>query len=203
MNTPKHHNEQSHHKQFNMFSEAKMRRLIDKFNNTYNSTIKCTPKEMHENKDLEIKFIYRNQKHKHTQRGIKDFRLNTDDMVRYRIDKNPLEKRRYRYSPESYKVVGRERALYIIQARDGSTLLMPRWKLIKCDERVYPWKSTIPGNTKGTIERIVSHNPRNDTYQVIFEGSPDEYTVSVADIRQRTPQIMTKLERDFFARNRN
>jgi hypothetical protein len=80
---------------------------------------------------------------------------------------------------------------------------MPRWKLIKCDERVYPWKSTIPDNKKGTIERIVSYNPRNETYNVIFEGSPDEYTVSVADIRQRTPQIMTKLERDFFARNRN
>ena len=52
-----------------------------------------------------------------------------------------------------------------------------------------------------TIERIVSHNPRNDTYKVVFEGSPDEYTVSVADIRQRTPQIMTKLERDFFNKN--
>ena len=201
MNTPKHYNEQSHHKQFNMFSEAKMRRLINKFNNSYNSTIKCTPREMHENKDLEIKFIYRNQKHRHNQRGIKDFRLNMGDMVRYRIEKNPLEKRRYRYSPESYKVVGRERAFYIIQARDGSSLLMPRWKLIKCDERIYPWKSTIPGNTKGTIERIVSHNPRNDTYKVIFEGSPDEYTVSVADIRQRTPQIMTKIERDFFNRS--
>ena len=74
--------------------------------------------------------------------------------------------------------------------------------MIKCDERIYPWKSTIPGNTKGTIERIVSHNPRNDRYKVIFEGSPDEYTVSVADVRQRTPQIMTKIERDFFAQQR-
>ena len=198
MNTPKRYNEQSHHKQFNMFSVDKMRRLVAKYNNSYNRTIKCTPREMHENKELEIKFIYRNQKYRHIQRGIKDFRFNMGDMVRYRIDKNPLEKRRYRYSPESYKVVGRERAFYIIQARDGSSLLMPRWKLMKCDETVYPWKTTIPGNTKGTIERIVSYNPRADTYKVIFEGSPDEYTVSAADIRHRTPQVMTKLEKDFF-----
>ena len=198
MNTPKHYHEQSHHRQFNMFSVDKMRRLVNKYNNSYNRTLKCTPKEMHENKELEIKFIYRNQKYRHIQRGIKDFRLNNGDMVRYRIDKNPLEKHRYRYSPESYKVVGRERAFYIIQARDGSSLLMPRWKLIKCDENVYPWKTTIPGNTKGTIERIVSYNPRNDTYKVIFEGSKQEYTVSASDLRHRTPQVMTKLERDFF-----
>ena len=202
MNTPKRQNEQSHHKQFNTFSEAKMNRLINQYNNRYNSTIKCTPKQMFENQELEIKFIYKNQKHKNNQRGIRDFHFMPGDFVRYRMNKDPLVKHRYRYSPESYKVVGKERAHYIIQAKDGSSLLMPRWKLMKCDERIYPWKTTIPGNTKGTIQKIVSHNPRNDTYKVIFEGSPDEYTVSVADIRQRTPQIMTKLERDFFAQQR-
>ena len=51
---------------------------------------------------------------------------------------------------------------------------------------------------KVLLKKIVSYNPRKETYNVIFEGSPDEYTVSVADIRQRTPQQMTKLERDFF-----
>ena len=76
---------------------------------------------------------------------------------------------------------------------------MPRWKLIKCDENIYTWKTTIHGSTKVTIERIVSHNPRNDTYQVIFEGSPDKYTVSAADLRQRTPQLMTKIEKEYFA----
>ena len=200
LNTPQRYNEQSHHKQFNMFSVAKMRSLINKYNNSYHSTIKCTPREMHENRDLEIKFIYKNQKYKHVQRGIKDFHFNIGDMVRYRIDKSPFEKHRYRYSPESYKIAGRERAFYILEARDGSTLLMPRWKLIKCDESIYPWKTTIPGNSKGTIERIISHNPKNDTYKVIFEGSPHQYTVSAADIRHRTPQFMTQLEKEFFNR---
>ena len=201
MNTPKAHNEQSHHKQFLAFSEAKMRRLINKYNNSYNRTIKCTPKEMHEDKNKEIEFIYQNQEHKHVQRGIKNYQLMPEDFVRYRINKDPLVKRRYRYSPESYKVVGRERSFYIIQARDGSSLLMPRWKLIKCNENIYPWKSTIPGSSKGTIERIVSYNDTNDTYRVIFEGSPEEYTVTAAEIRHRTPQIMTKIEKDYFAKH--
>ena len=114
------------------------------------------------------------------------------------MNKDPLVKHRYRYSPESYKVVGKERAHYIIQAQDGSSLVVPRWKLIKCDERKYPHKTTIPNSSKGTIQRIVSHDADNDTYRVIFEGSPDEYTVTAAELRHRTPQVMTKLEKDYF-----
>ena len=198
MNTPKHPHEQSHHPQFNHFSEAKMRRLVTQYNNHYNSTLKCTPKEMHEDREREIKFIYRNQKYRHVQRGIKDFHLPMDSYVRYRIEKDPLVKHRYRYSPESYKVVGKERAMYVLQAADGSTLLMPRWKLIKADPTIYPLKSTI-GNTTGTIERIVSYDDANDSYRVVFEGSPEEYTVTAAQIRHRTPQVMTKMEKDYFA----
>ena len=153
---------------------------------------------MHNNKALEIKFIHRNQKHKNNQRGIKDYHLMPGDFVRYRMNKDPLVKHRYRYSPESYKVVGKERAHYIIQAQDGTSLVVPRWKLIKADEQKYPWKSTIPGTTKGTIQRIVLHDADKDTYRVIFEGSPDEYTVTAAELRHRTPQVMTKLEKDFF-----
>ena len=201
MNTPKRHNEQSHHKQFLAFSEAKMQRLANKYNNSINSTIKCTPKEMLEDKDKEIEFIYQNQQYKHVQRGIKDFQLMPGDFVRYRIQKDPLVKRRYRYSPESYKVTGKERALYIIQAQDGTSLIMPRWKLIKCDEAIYPWKTTIPGSSRGTIERIVSYDPSRDIYKVIFEGSPEEYEVTAADLRRRTPQVMTKIERDYFTTN--
>lgn len=198
MNTPKHHNEQSHHKQFNTISQAKMTRLKNQYNDKYNRTIKCTPKEMFENKELEIKFIHRNQKHKNVQRGIKDYHLMPGDFVRYRMNKDPLVKHRYRYSPESYKVVGKERAHYIIQAQDGTSLVIPRWKLIKADEQKYPWKSTIPGTTKGTIQRIVSYDPATEKYKVIFEGSPNEYEVSVAELRHRTPQVMTKLEKDYF-----
>ena len=198
MNTPKHPHEQSHHPQFNHFSEPKMRRLVNQYNNKYNSTLRCTPKEMHENRNLEAKFIMRNQKYKHVQRGIKDFTLKQGEYVRYRMPNDPLTKHRYRYSPESYKVAGRERAMYIIQAADGTSLLMPRWKLIKADPAKYPLKTTT-GGTKGTIERIVSYDAANDKYTVVFEGSPQEYTVTTAEMRHRTPQVMTKMEKDYFA----
>jgi hypothetical protein len=57
MNTPKHHHEQSHHKQFNTFSIAKMNRLKSEYNNHYIKSLKCSPKEMFEDKQKEIKFI--------------------------------------------------------------------------------------------------------------------------------------------------
>ena len=201
MNTPKHHHEQSHHKQFNTFSVAKMNRLKNEYNNHHIETLKCTPQEMFDDPEKEKKFIYRMQKYKNVQRGIHDFTLKQGDFVRYRINKDPLVKRRYRYSPESYKVVGKERGMYIIQAADGTSLLIPRWKLIPADPDRYPHKTTIPGTSKGTIERIVSYDPATDKYQVVFEGSPKEYTVTAAEMRHRTPQVMTALEKQFFAAN--
>ena len=201
MNTPKRHHEQSHHKQFNTFSVAKMNRLKNEYNNHHIETLKCTPQEMFDDPEKEKKFIYRMQKYKNVQRGIHDFTLKQGDFVRYRINKDPLVKRRYRYSPESYKVVGRERGMYIIQAADGSSLLIPRWKLIPADPDKYPHKTTIPGSSKGTIERIVSYDPATDKYQVVFEGSPNTYTVTAAEMRHRTPQVMTALEKQFFAAN--
>lgn len=198
MNRPKYPHEQSHDKQFLSFSEDKMRRLVEQYNRSYNRTLKCSPSEMMDDINKEIKFIHRNQKHRHVQRGIRDYTLKQGDFVRYRMNRDPLVKHRYRYSPESYMVVGREHGHYIIQAADGSSLLMPRWKLIKSDVNVYPHKTQLDSKI-GTIERIVSHDPRTDTYQVIFEGSPDEYTVTASEMRHRTPQVMSKLEREYFA----
>ena len=115
------------------------------------------------------------------------------------MGRDPLVKHRYRYSPESYKITGKDHAHYIIQAADGSTLLMPRWKLIKSDVNVYPHKTQLDSKL-GMIQRIVSHNPRTGTYRVVFEDSPDEYILTAAELRRRTPQIMTTLEREYFDR---
>ena len=71
----KKYNEQSDDRQFQTFSISKMHRLKDAYNNKYNSTIKCTPKEMLNDKSKEIAFITRMQQHKSFQRGIKDYCL--------------------------------------------------------------------------------------------------------------------------------
>ena len=197
MNIPKKYNEQSDDRQFQTFSVAKMNRLKDAYNNKYNSTIKCTPKEMLNDKSKEIAFITRMQQHKSFQRGIKDFKLNTGDYVRYRLDKVPLTKHRYNYTFESYKISGREGAQYILTARDGTTTVKPRFKLIKCDVHVFPWAKSV-GNHYGVVEKIISHNPRTGKYKVKYENSDKLGEIPASFLRGRFPQYMSQMEKDFF-----
>ena len=198
MNTPSKHNEQSHDFQFNTFTISKMNRLMHAYNNTRNSTINCTPSEMFNDKQKEIDFIINNQIYKDKQRGIKDYNIPVGTFVRYRMDKKPLTKHRYNYSPEAYKVTGKDGALYIIQARDGSSLTVPRWKLIKTNVNVFPHKTKLTNNI-GTVKRIISYNPRSDKYTVLFEGSNQHYKISPSALRQHSPQEMSQIEREYFA----
>ncbi len=197
MNTPKHYREQSTDKQFNYFSIAKMNQLKHAYNNKFNSTIKCTPQEMFNDKSKEIDFITRMQQHKSFQRGIKDFKLKDGTYVRFRLDKKPLTKHRYNYTFESYKVSGREGANYILTAADGTTTTKPRYKLLPCDVRVYPLARSL-SNNRGVVERIISHNPRTNKYTVKYENWDETDEIPASYLRGRHPQRMSQMERDYF-----
>ena len=197
MNIPKQYNQQSTDNQFNTFSIAKMNRLMNEYNNRYNSSIRCTPKEMFNDKSKEIEFIGRMQKHKNKQHGIKDFKLNVGTFVRIRLDKIPLTKHRYNYSFESYKISGKEGSNYILTARDGTTTVKPRYKLIKANVNVFPWSKSL-GNNVGTVERIVAYNPRSNKYKVKYEHVAKLDEIPASYLRGRFPQIQSQLEKDFF-----
>ena len=201
MNIPKHYHEQSTDRQFNYFSIAKMNQLKHTYNNKYNSTIKCTPQEMFNDKSKEIDYITRIQQHKNFQRGIKDFKLKTGTYVRFRLDKKPLTKHRYNYTYESYKVSGREGSNYILTAADGTTTTKPRYKLLVCDVNVYPLARSL-GNNRGVVERIISYNSRTNKYTVKYENCDDVDEIPASYLRGRMPQRMSQLERDFFAQQR-
>ena len=197
MNIPKHYHEQSTDKQFQTFSTAKMRRLIDEYNNKYNSSIRCKPIDMHNDINKEIKFITRMQRIKNNRHHIKDFKLPVGSYVRFRLDKQPLTKHRYNYTHESYKISGYEGSNYILTARDGTTVTKPRFKLIKADVRTFPWSKSL-GNNKGVVERIVSYNPRTNKYKVKFEGSDELDEIPASFLRGRYPQRMSQMEKDYF-----
>ena len=197
MNIPKHFHEQSADKQFQFFSIAKMKRLINEYNNKYNSSIRCTPKQMYDDRSKEIAFITRIQRHKDAQRHIKDFKLNTGDYVRFRLDKVPLTKHRYNYTFESYKVSGKEGSNYILTAKDGTTTIKPRFKLLKTDVHVFPWAKSL-GNNVGVVERIVAYNSRTNKYKVKYENSDVLDEIPASFMRGRHPQRMSQIEKDFF-----
>ena len=202
MNIPKRYNEQSSDKQFQFFSVAKMNRLVAEYNNKYNSTIKCTPKEMFNDKNKEIAFITRMQELKDKRNHIKDFKLKNGEYVRFRLDKKPLTKHRYNYTFESYKVSGKEGSMYILTARDGTTTVKPRFKLIKADVNVYPWSKSL-GNNEGVVEKIISHNPRTHKYKVKYENYDKLDEIPESYLRGRFPQRMSQMEKDFFKQQPN
>ena len=141
------------------FSIEEMREFVHEYNNTVHSTIKCTPREMFENMDLEMEWIrkcYRSQK---VQKRIKDFNLPIGSYVRYRMNKNDLAgtKRRTQYSIEKYRIIKKIGNRYILQPLDsvsGGFITKSRFELIPAENK-YPYGRTfyqsqsIPPNSIG------------------------------------------------------
>ena len=160
---------------------------------------------MFNDKSKEIAFITRMQKYKNKQHGIKDFKLPVGTFVRIRLDKVPLTKHRYNYSFESYKISGKEGANYILTAKDGTTTVKPRFKLVKADVNVFPWSKSL-GNNVGTVEKIISYDKRSNKYTVKYQGVAKHDVIPASYLRGRYPQRKSQMEINFFknlAKNKN
>ena len=194
-------NKQSTDEEFKSFSIEKMNELIDVYNNTYHSAIKCTPKEMFDNEELEKEYIFNCMDKHEKQKRIEDFELKENEFVRYVIDKDPLKKKRYNVSNESYKIAGKEGNHYILEAADGTTMIKPRYKLVRADVNKYQQAKTIDGAWNGVLKEIISFDKRNNRYKVKFDdGNNGEYidNIPVSYLRGRFPTRMTAMEKEFF-----
>jgi hypothetical protein len=59
LNTPSEKSKsQSHAEKYRVFTTARMQKLLGIYNNTYHNGIKCTPKQMFENPELEEEYIF-------------------------------------------------------------------------------------------------------------------------------------------------
>ena len=193
---------QSTDEEFKSFSIEKMDELIDIYNNTYHSAIKCTPKEMFDNEELEKEYIFNCMDKHEKQKRIEDFELKENEFVRYVIDKDPLKKKRYNVSNESYRIAGKEGKHYILEAADGTTMIKPRYKLVRADVNKYQQAETIDGAWNGVLKEIISFDKRTNKYKVKFDdGNNGEYidNIPVSYLRGRFPTRMTAMEREFFS----
>ena len=195
-------NKQSIDEEFKSFSIEKMNELIDIYNNTYHSAIKCTPKEMFDNEELEKEYIFNCMDKHEKQKRIEDFELKENEYVRYVIDKDPLKKKRYNVSNESYKIAGKEGNHYILEAADGTTMIKPRFKLVRADVNKYQQAKTIDGAWNGVLKEIISFDKRTNKYKVKFDdGNNGEYidNIPVSFLRGRFPTRKSKMEKEFFS----
>jgi hypothetical protein len=154
MNTPRESdNKDSTDEEFKFFSEAKMKTLLNKYNNSYHVSIDTTPKKMFDDQDLEKEYVF-----KMMNKSKKVERLNDGEKVRIITPSaRYLEKKRYRFSPEYYKISGMDGNMYNVQSADGTIITRPRYLLRKMNDvenSKMRFAKTIPGKSKGVIEQI-------------------------------------------------
>jgi hypothetical protein len=134
------------------------------------------------------------------RRKITDSELPEDTKVRYILDRDPLSKKRYKVSPEYYKIAGKDGKSFIIMAKDGTTKTISRWKLFPVrDSSKLKFGATF-GNNRGELDSIQSYNSRTKEYKVNFkmpDGSLVTDNIKRIDMRGSNPQIETPLEKEF------
>ena len=208
MNTPTEKgNKQSHHDKYKSFTPKRMMKLIDIYNNTPHSRIKCTPKEMFDDANKEKEYIFEQLKKRDKQQGIKDLNIKEGSFVRYILPRsNGMHKKRFQYSWECYKVSSVKGNMYTLMAKDGTVLNLPRFKLMLCAKdgskpNNIKWADTIPDRWNGEISKIISFNKRTNKYKVLFKvPGEDDYIdeIPATYLRGNYPQMLTDIEKEFM-----
>lgn len=207
LNTPHEHSKhQSHHDKYKTINPERMNKLLNIYNNTYHSAIKCTPKEMFDDKNKEKEYIFdcldKNQK----QKNIKDFKLNIGDFVRFTIPRaDGITKKRYQISKECYKIDSITGNMYTLIAQDGTVIDKPRFKIFLCKKdgskpNNIKWATTIPNKWNGSIKTINSYNPQTNKYNITFKvPGQNDYIDDIppTNLRGNYPQVLSDLEKQF------
>ena len=153
------------------FSKEEMRALIEEYNNTFHNTIKCTPKEMYDNPELEQEWIRKRQKFQTVQRNIEDFDIPIGSYVRYRMNKDDLAggKRRSQFSLEKYRVIKKIGNRYVLQPwnSEGGLITKSRFELILAEDK-YPYGRTFYRSQAIVPEKVVDTN-YNGQYGLTFK----------------------------------
>ena len=139
-----------------------------------------------------------------------DYDLDVGTKVRYILDKKAYTKVRHKISKGYYTIDSIEGNNYVIIAKDGTTKKIPRYRLIplKDNESNIPQAETIEeyNANRGVIEEILDYNVKTKKYRVRFtvpNGQPYIDTIPATFMRESSPTSLSKLEREFFNKNKS
>ena len=194
---------QSHYPKYNTFSEKRMEKLIEIYNKTYHSRIKCSPEEMFNNPELEKEYIFQQlEKKENQEENIKDLHLKPGTFVRYILPRANGKRKRYQISRECYKIYSVKGNMYSLIARDGTVMNLPRFKLMSVkDLSNCKWAETIPSKWNGIITSILSYNPKTRKARVCFHvpGKPDYIDeIPISYLKGNFPNSLSRSELEFI-----
>lgn len=188
-----------------MFSIERMKKFINIYNNTYHSTIGCSPKEMKDDQNKEKEYIFKCLDKKEKQETIKNFELKEGMFVRYTMPRSDgIKKKRYQMSKECFKIDGKDGKMYTLIARDGTVKTLPRYRLIVCDPTKesgkIKWGQTFENNWNGVITEIMEYDKGRNKYKVRFKvPNKEDYIdwIPPSNLRGNTPQRVSEIEKQF------
>jgi hypothetical protein len=152
-----------------------MAKLLQIYNDSTHKGTGMKPSKMHDNKDAEKHYIIKKLYESERRHKLKDYNVEDGTFVKYVVPRKDKEKHRYQVSPECFKIVGKNGHAYIIQAKDGSTLTVTRWRLIPVGKAIpegMKFGRTINNAKHGIIKGIVAHNATK--YRVEWQSPTDE-----------------------------
>lgn len=204
MNTPnKGSKHQSMDRKYRDFSEKRMNKLINIHNNTtLNMWNNVSPQELQNDPGKEEEYILYKLYEREREAGLVDWEIEINkknpECVRYIIQRKAGVKQRYKVSREYYHVVGNEGHYYVIMAKNGKAMTLPRWRLVLLTEEekeIYEFAKDIPDSKRWIIEKIEDFV--DGKYQVKWVGSDERTMEPISNIRTRGTE-QTKEEKKFW-----
>jgi hypothetical protein len=192
--------EDSTHPKYRDFSIYRLKKLIGLYNNNRHSSTGHTPKEMDANRKLEEDWIVKKLYERERRRKISNFQLPEGRMARLiKPTYRKMGKKRYTVTPEKYYVKQNQGKQYVIMAEDGSTMVVPRWRLAVHNLNKSKLAKTIGKANTGVPKEILGY--QNGEYTVdwhVPKGAPQQIaTASIIAIRT-DPYALDPTEKAFW-----
>ena len=189
-------------------NEATVKECVKIYNNTYHRMIGMKPTTMFH--DAELEEIYISRYIFENELKIRDFRkeIKKGMKVRYILDYNKNNKKRYKLSPKYYVVDSIDNFKAVIYASDGSVKTVPLYRIVKLkpSEKNVEFAETFENTSRGIIEDILDYNPINKSATVRFkipDGSFETQTIPIRYLREQFPTRVSDLEMNFLDKNKD
>jgi hypothetical protein len=194
----------SENRKYRDFTVKRMAKLLKIYNKTKHQTTGMKPKAMgfDEEREYIIKKLYQSER----RHKIRDYNLAKNVYVKYILPRDGMKKMRYKVSPECYKIAGKDGHAYIIQAKDGSTLQLTRWRLIPIGgvlEKGMKLARTVNNAKNDIIKSIINYHKRAKTYEVLWKNPNKERIIThepLANLKRMrsAPNKLTRWEEAYW-----
>ena len=194
----------------NDIKSDKLHEVINVYNKSTHHSTGMSPTYMQKHHDVEELYIINCILKDIGVTAETDYDLDVGTKVRYILDKKSFSKVRHKVSTGYYTIDNIEGNNYVIIAKDGTTKKIPRYRLLplKDNESDYHAAETIEeyNANRGVIDEILDYNVKTKKYKVRFtvpDSEPYIDTISATFMRESSPTSLSKLEREFFNKNKD